>query len=199
MMKPKIPGIEDRVFDQAGARSYLALALLHDVGLDQVSADNSALIRQLNEAIGFLDRERQAEFIPYWETAGLAGFVEWQADRAGRLSWREGQPDDVYVSIYRAQAEPKRALLWIVNAGTTPRLTGLRLDAQALTGRPRRDVIVRDIETGIQLRKHLPDSVKAANDKETLWRSFLLKPRDYVGLMVEQGDYVNPPHPVAWP
>jgi hypothetical protein len=198
LIHQKIPGVDNRGFDNRATRSYFALAILHDIGVNGVSAKNSELLRTLDKEIGFLDRERQAEFIPYWNADKPVKFVEWTASPGQAVRWRDAQPQPLHASVYRSQTQPKRSLLWIVNTGENDQLTGLRLDAVALTGKPRKAIIVRDLETGLQLRNDLPAGVNDKRDREELWQPFLMNRRSFRALLVEEGVYVAPPSP-QWP
>ncbi len=192
-----MPAQNRRAFDYAAQRSYFALAILHDMGLGSVSLKNSPLLQKIDSEIGFLDKQNQAEFIPYWETDKLVSFVEWKSEVGGKDSWRAWKPENVFVSVFRSKTQPGKALLWFVNAGDKTAVTGLRLDAQTLTGLARKDVIVRNLETGDQLTKALSPTVTNPVDKETLWGSLTIPPKDFRAVIVEKGEYklVNNPWP----
>jgi hypothetical protein len=193
-----ILGQNRRAFDYAAQRSYFALAVLHDMGLGmRVTPKTSPLLRRLDEEIGFLDKENQAEFIPYWETDKLVSFVEWKPEAGGKDSWRAWKPENVFVSVFRSKTQPGKTMLWFVNANDKTAVTGLRLDAQALTGLARKDVIVRNLETGDQLNKALPPTVTDANDAETLWGSMTVPPKDFRAVLIEKGEHKTVWNP--WP
>jgi hypothetical protein len=175
--------------DLSVQRSYLALCILHDFGIVGLDTNKSSLLRKMDDEIGFLDKEKQAEFIPYWEADKALKFIAWKNFGTAQSSWAEKQPDGVYVSIFRSRTQPGKALLWFVNAGEKPVTTGIRLDIQALVGQARKDVILRNIEDGVQVTKDLPANVTAAADKETLWGLIAIPGRDFRAVIVEKGEY----------
>ncbi len=187
-INPCIPGQNRRAFDYAAQRSYFALAILHDMGVGCVSAKNSVLLQKLDDEIGFLDKEKQAEFIPYWEADKLVRLVEWTYGADGKDSWREWTPEGVYVSVYRSLTRPGKTMLWFVNANDRTAVTGLRFDPKALTGFGRGEIVVRNLETGDVLSKALPPSVTDAADKETLWGGLTVPPKDFRAVIVEKGE-----------
>ncbi len=173
-------------FDTTAKRSYLTLAILHDLGIIQVDRERSELLRRIDDEIGFLDKTRQAEFIPYWSPNNPVSFVRWSGQR-GQETWSTWQPEGVFVSMFRSQTLKGKAMLWFVNANNESVTTGLRMNPRAVTGRSRTETVFRDLETGSQLNKALPAAVVAEQDKEMLWSNIVLPPKTFIALIAEPG------------
>jgi hypothetical protein len=83
-------------------------------------------------------------------------------------------------------------MLWVVNTTEKKVKTGLWLRPPALGIKSRDNMIVYNLESGVQLGRGLPRWIDDPRDKETLWGNIVIPPHDFLALMVEPGVYKDP-------
>lgn len=185
-------------FDFAAKRSYLALAILHDLGIIQVDRERSRLLRKIDDEIGFLDKSRQADFIPYWSPNNPVSFVRWAGER-DKETWQPWRPEGVFVSVFKSRMLPGKAMLWFVNTTDRTVTTGLRMHPREVTGVGRSQSVFRDLESGAFLSRQLPRTVVSEADRESLWMDIALPPKGFVALIAEPGAYDSQKAYRPWP
>ncbi len=171
-------------------RSLFALALLHDFAVSSMDQQFwEKRLRKLNETVGFMDPEKQAEFLPYFRNQEFIRLGRWSSD-GKNLSFNFTQPNGVYVSIYRSMAEPRRAVLWFVNATPEDVNIGFWLDSKKLLGKEQISQCT-NFDDGDSFKPHLPPTFLVGGtapekgDMRNFWPPVNVRSKDYRAVIME--------------
>ncbi len=179
------------MFAEKVYRSLFACALLHDYALrpmDHAFWDET--LKKLDAAVGFTDPEKQAEFFPYWNNSEYVKLGEWTTKGSGKVGFNFVQPEGIFVSIYRSQTKPAKAILWFVNATEQDVNIGFWLDSKKLLGK---DEIPEcaNFDDGKKSKHFLPVTLfepALLVKKELLrqlWAAVNVRAKDYRAVIVE--------------
>jgi hypothetical protein len=152
-------------------RSVFAIAILFDFSATRLNWDKWQVeqIFKLLDKIGFMDKEHQAEFLPFWGNKEYVSFVK---KKEGSKEYECFVPKHVFCSIYR---QHDKAMLWLVNDSDEIKAYDIKVDAKKIIGKKAKSLT--DMETG--------EPMSLIRNKKDIWAHIYVPPKNFRALMLK--------------